>query len=169
MDSLFNAWKNKVPNYDSSLKDVLFDQLTKTGGGTEEGRKIRGKHFSNNYELYTYAFFLGLYKNESQDLTPGQKKNFSVPIQDWGKKENRYEREDFTKLQQFMFMAVVAKTDIDLIALEKGELDESEAVKALLMTMESITNGGLVLIKEKLEENPNHFLQSTAFLDFILD
>lgn len=34
--------------------------------------------------------------------------------------------------------------------------------------MESCTNGGLILIKEKLEEIPNHFLQPTSFLNMIL-
>ncbi|MBK8330504.1 MAG: hypothetical protein IPL09_13825 [Bacteroidetes bacterium] len=47
-------------------------------------------------------------------------------------------------------------------------MDEDDAVKALIKTMESYTNGGLILIKEKLEENPNFFLQSTSFLDMIL-
>lgn len=61
------------------------------------------------------------------------------------------------------------KTDIDLVALEKGELDEDEAVKMLIRTMESYTNGGLMLIKEKLEDNPNYFLQPTSFLNMILE
>jgi hypothetical protein len=68
-----------------------------------------------------------------------------------------------------MFIALLAKTDIDLIALEKGELTEDDAVKALIKTMESFTNGGLFLIKERLEDNPNYFLQSTAFLEMILE
>jgi hypothetical protein len=39
----------------------------------------------------------------------------------------------------------------------------------LIKTMESYTNGGLILIKEKLEENPNYFLQPTSFLNMILE
>jgi hypothetical protein len=35
--------------------------------------------------------------------------------------------------------------------------------------MESYTNGGLFLIKEKVEENSNYFLQPTSFLNLILD
>jgi hypothetical protein len=34
--------------------------------------------------------------------------------------------------------------------------------------MESYTNGGLILLEEKGEENPNYHLTSTAFLDLIL-
>lgn len=68
-----------------------------------------------------------------------------------------------------MFIALIAKTDIDLLALEKGELEEDDAVKLLIKTMESYTNGGLILIKEKLEKNPNYFLQPTSFLNMILE
>jgi hypothetical protein len=64
---------------------------------------------------------------------------------------------------------LIAKTDVDLIALEKGELKEDEVVKALIHTMESYTNGGLILIKEKIDENPNYFLQPPSFLNMILD
>lgn len=167
MESLFNSWKTKVPNFDAKFKETLFASLSNTGGGSEQAKTKFGKHFANNYELYIYAFFLGLYKNESLELKVGEKENFRHAIENWGSKANRYERKDFTKLQQFMFMAVVAKTDIDLIALEKGELEESEAVKLLINTMEMIANGGLILIKEKLEDNPNYFLQATAFLDMI--
>ena len=57
-------------------------------------------------------------------------------------------RKDFTNLQENIFISLLAKTDIDLVALEKGKLDEDYAVKALIKTMESYTNGGLILIKE---------------------
>lgn len=63
----------------------------------------------------------------------------------------------------------MAKTNIDLVALEKGELVEDDAVKLLIKTMESYTNGGLILIKEKLEDNSNYFLQPTSFLNMILE
>jgi hypothetical protein len=66
-------------------------------------------------------------------------------------------------------MALVAKTELNLIDLEKGEIDEEDIVKELIQTMESYTNGGLTIIKEKLEDNPNYFLQSTSFLNMILD
>ena len=112
---------------------------------------------------------MGLYNDEFNPI-PGssEKVDFSHAIQYWGSKGNRYLRKDFTNLQENIFMALVAKTDINLIDLEKGELSEDEAVKSLINTMESYTNGGLILIKEKLEENSNYFLQPTSFLHMIL-
>ena len=68
-----------------------------------------------------------------------------------------------------MFIALVAKAEIDLLALEKGEKDENTVIKQLIHTMESYTNGGLNLIKEKMEDNSNYFLQPTSFLNMILE
>ncbi len=168
MESLFDIWKTKIPKYNVKFKENLFQQFSQYGGGAEKSKTYLGKHFANAYELYMYAFFLGLYKNELSPIGEGQKKiDFSHHIMYWGNKGNRLDRKDFSKLQAYMFMACVANTDIDFIALDKGEIEISDAVKALIETMESYTNGGLTLITEKLDDNPNYFLQLTAFLDFI--
>jgi hypothetical protein len=169
MKNLFDKWKTRIPKY-SKVHEDLFKSLSQKYGAEGEKKTNLGKHFSTNYELYTYAFFLGLYNNEFAPIPDGEKKtDFSHHIQHWGSKTTVSTRKDFTNLQENMFIAVMTKTDVDLIALEKGELDEDDAVKALIKTMESFTNGGLILIKEKLEENPNYFLQPTSFLDMILE
>ncbi len=170
MKSLFDQWKTKIPKYSESFRDELFESLSKKGGGSEKSKIDLGKHFSNNYELYMYAFFLGLYKKENSPIPDDSKKvDFSHPIQYWGSKGGRLDRKDFTKLQDFMFMALVANTDIDFIALDKGELRETDAIRALTQTMEAYTNGGLTLIKEKIDDNPSFFLQPTAFMNFIVE
>jgi hypothetical protein len=169
MKNLFDKWKSKIPKYSENHKD-LFNSFSQKYGAEGEKKINLGKHFSTNYELYIFAFFLGLYKNEFTPLRDGEKKiDFSHHIQHWGSKTTVSARKDFTKLQENMFMAVFAKTEIDLIALEKGELDEDDAVRLLIKTMESYTNGGLILIKDQLEQNPNYFLQSTSFLNLILE
>lgn len=169
MKNLFEKWKSKIPKYDESHKE-LFASLSQKFGAEGEKKINLGKHFSTNYELYIYAFFLGLYNNEFTPIPDKERKtDFSHHIQHWGSKTTVSTRKDFTNLQENMFIAVVAKTDIDLVALEKGELDEEDAVKSLIKTMESYTNGGLILIKEKLDKNPNYFLQPTSFLNMILD
>jgi hypothetical protein len=168
MKNLFETWKTKIPKYSEVHKD-LFAALSQKFGAEGEKKINLGKHFSTNYELYTYAFFLGLYNNEFSPIPDGEKKtDFSHHIQHWGSKTTISTRKDFTNLQENIFIALIAKTDIDLIALEKGELNEDDVVKSLIKTMESYTNGGLILIKEKLDENPNYFLQPTAFLNLIL-
>jgi hypothetical protein len=168
MNNLFDKWKSRIPKYSENFKD-LFDSLSQKYGAEGEKKISFGKHFSTNYELYIFAFFYGLYNDENTPILLKEKKlDFSHHIQYWGSK-SRLDRKDFTSLQEYMFTALFAKTEIDLIALEKGEFSEEDVVKQLLQTMESYTNGGLTLIKEKLEDNPNFFLQPTSFLNFILD
>jgi hypothetical protein len=170
MDNLFDKWKTKIPKYDEEFREMLFDSLSKKFGGSEKSKVDLGKHFSSNYELYMYAFFLGLYHDEYVPIPEKSKKvDFSHAIQHWGSKSTRLERKDFTVLQEYIFAALIAKAQIDFIALEKGDVTEDDAIKQLIHTMESYTNGGLVLIKEKLEENSNLFLQPTSFLNMILD
>lgn len=167
MENLFDKWKTKIPKYSEVHKD-LFASLSQKFGAEGEKKINLGKHFSTNYELYMYSFFLGLYKNEFLPIPNGEKKiDFSHHIQYWGSKSNAL-RKDFTNLQENIFIALVAKTNIDILALEKGEIDEDEVIKQLIHTMESYTNGGLILIKEKIDENPNYFLQPTSFLNMIL-
>jgi len=168
MENLFDKWKTKIPKYSIVHKD-LFDSLSQKFGAEGEKKINLGKNFSTNYELYMYAFFLGLYNNEFTPITDGEKKiDFSHHIQHWGSKSSPI-REDFTILQEYMFMALVAKTNINVLSLEKEEVEIEEIVKQLISTMESYTNGGLILIKEKIEENSNYFLQSISFLNMILD
>lgn len=169
MNNLFEKWKTKIPKYSVVHKD-LFASLSQKFGAEGEKKINLGKHFSTNYELYTYAFFLGLYNDEYSPIPDNEKKtDFSHHIQHWGSKTTISTRKDFTNLQENIFIAIIAKTDINLVDLEKGELDEDRAIKLILKTMESYTNGGLILIKEKLEENPNYFLQPTSFLNLILE
>ncbi len=169
MDNLFDKWKTKIPKYSEEHKD-LFNSLSQKFGAEGEKKINLGKHFSTNYELYMYAFFLGLYNEEIAPIPEKEKKtDFSHAIQHWGSKSTISTRNDFTNLQENIFLALVAKSDIDLIALEKGEIKDDEVVKALIHVMESYTNGGLILIKEKIDENPNYFLQPTSFLNMILD
>jgi len=166
MNSLFDLWKEKVPYYDKDFKS-LFDLIALKGslGGNRVGL---GKHFDTQYELYIYAFFLGLSKNEFIPIPDGRRiGNFSHHIKFWGNK-NSGSRKDFSYIQKYMFTAVAAKTEIDFIELEKGNINEEDVVKKLLNTFESYTNGGLTLIQEEMKENPNRFLQSTAFLNMLI-
>lgn len=170
MENLFDRWKTKIPKYDEQFKESLFEAISKKGGGTEKVRVDLGKNFSNNYELYLYAFFLGLYNDELSPIPETAKKaDFNHAIQHWGSKSGRLERKDFTVLQEYIFSALIAKSEVDVMALEKGETTEDEVSRQLILTMEGYTNGGLILIKEKLDNNPNYFLQPTSFLNLILN
>jgi hypothetical protein len=166
-DSLFDVWKTKIPNYNKEFVP-LFERISQKGSGNQNKMKTFGKHFEKNYELYIYAFFLGLSRNEK--LTSTKKVNFSHHIQHWGNKSpSDYLRKNFSHLQKNMFAALVAETPIDFIALDKGEIEVDEVAKQLINTMEEFTNGGLNLIQEKLEEEPNFHLVPDAFVKLIMN
>ena len=169
MENLFDKWKRKIAKYSATHK-YIFTSLADKGGAEGEKRINLGKHFSTQYELYMYAFFLGLYENEFTPIEKSEKKeDFSHHIMHWGSKTTKTQwRKDFTSLQKFIFMAILAKTDLDLIALEKGEVTEDDVVKHLMTTMEAYTNGGLNLIRDKINDNGNYFLNPTSFLDMIV-
>ena len=67
-----------------------------------------------------------------------------------------------------MFAALIARTDIDFIALDKGEITQRKVVDDLITKMEEYANYGFDFMQEKLEENPNYFFKETAFLRVFL-
>jgi len=170
MDKLFDEWKKSTPKYDKNLQH-LFDSLTRKGGGAESDREDKGRIFSNNYELYMYAFFLGLYNDKCEELPESAiLKDFSHGLQYWGSTKSAL-RNDFTILQEYLFMAVIAKTigiEEDLIELDKGRKTVEAIKKRLHITMQNYTNGGLLLLEEKIQEDNLDITISTSMLNLIL-
>ncbi|MCG8804140.1 hypothetical protein G1K75_00475 [Tenacibaculum finnmarkense] len=170
MDKLFDEWKKSTPKFDKNLQH-LFDSLSRKFGGAENDREDKGKIFSNNYELYIYAFFLGLYNDKYEELPENAElKDFSHAIQHWGSTKSN-NRNDFTNLQQYMFMAVIAKTEgieDDLIELDKGKKTVDAIKKRLHKTLQNYTNGGLLFLEEKIQEDNLDITINTSMLDLIL-
>ncbi|MCD8436919.1 hypothetical protein LNI90_00425 [Tenacibaculum dicentrarchi] len=170
MDKLFDEWKKSTPKFDKNLQH-LFDSLSRKGGGAENDREDKGKIFSNNYELYIYAFFLGLYNDKYKKLPENAElKDFSQPIQYWGSTKS-ISRSDFSNIQQYIFMAVIAKTqgiEDDLIELDKGKKTVEAIKKRLHKTLQNYTNGGLLFLEEKIQEDNLDITINTSMLDLIL-
>jgi hypothetical protein len=170
MDKLFDEWKKSTPKYDKNLEH-LFKSLTRKGGGAETDREDKGKIFSNNYELYIYAFFLGLYNNKYEELPESvELVDFSHAIQYWGSTKSAL-RSDFTNIQEYLFMAVIAKTEgieDDLIELDKGKKTVEAIKKRLHITMQNYTNGGLLLLEKKIQEENLDITVGTSMLNLIL-
>ena len=166
MENLFDLWKDNIPKYGKNFKN-LFESVAKKGSLGGDQRAL-GKHFDTNYEFYIFGFFYGLYMNEFIELKNVAKEDFGQHIKYWGNKNSPL-RKDFSNLQGYIFAAIVAKTEIDFISLEKGDLDPKDVVKMLMNTFEGYTNGGLTLIDEKMKKSQNYFLQSAAFLNLIAE
>lgn len=95
-------------------------------------------------------------------------KHFGWSIQKWGNIEFRLGRTPYDKIQKFIFAALIARTDVDLIALDKGEISSRKVVDQLMDKMEQYANFGFSYIAEKMEDDPNYFFKETAFLHLFL-
>jgi len=168
-EKLYDVWARRNPQFETRFEEILLRQYTEYGGGSVESMSSKGKILGAGYELYIYAFFVGLYQNKKKGLI-GDTKSLGQPIQYWGNLDSKKFRKAYPKLREYIFTGLVAKSDeLDLIALEKGEINERKAVDFLIDTMEQYANYGFYSIEEKLKENPNYFYKNTGFLDLILN
>ena len=77
-------------------------------------------------------------------------------------------RKPYSKLREYIFIALVARTDINFIALEKDEMTSRKAVDMLMQTMEEYANWGFHFMEDKLTDDPNYFYRETAFLELFM-
>ena len=172
MNYLKDIWAERIPHYNGDYQ-FIFDKLANKGnegGNNEERAQETGRVFATQYELYIYSFFLGLYSNESPQPNIN-KEDFGHKISEWGKKSRNPLRDSFTEIQNFIFISLIAKSDIDFILLEKSSCEEDikAAVSKLIDSMVDYANRGLQLIKEKIEDNDNYFISSPAApMNFLL-
>ena len=168
MESLFDAWSRKNPEWEKKYAELLMEPFTDYGRGTSQYTVSRGKIFGAGYEMYIIGFFIGLYFDKTKKLPDdkSKRKDFGHPIMFWGSQEGKLKlgRTSYKKIQEYMFAALVAKTDIDFIALEKGDINVSDAANALKNMMEEYTNYGFHYLEEMLEDDPNSLFKDSAFL-----
>lgn len=63
MDSLFEAWGNRNPEWEVRYQESIMDVFTDYGRGTTQYQQARGKTFGAGYEIFIIAFFIGLYSD----------------------------------------------------------------------------------------------------------
>ena len=171
MKYLKSLWSERTPGYNDDYQSIFNKLANKSneGGDSDERASETGKIFATQYEMYIYAFFIGLYANEQQESKT--KSTFGHKISEWGKKNRRSGRESFLEIQDFIFISLISKSDLDFIKLEQTA-DENEikkAISSLIDLMESYVNGGLQLIKDKCDTNGNFFISSMeAPLNYLL-
>lgn len=166
MESLYDAWSRRNPEWETRYQESIMDVFTDYGRGSSQYQSARGKYFGAGYEAYILAFFIGLYHDQTKPLIEdkAKRKTCGQPIQYWGNQENRLGRTSYGQIREYIFAALVAKTDIDLIALDKGETTVRKVVDQLIEKMEQYANFGFSYMQEKMEVDPNYFFKETAFL-----
>ena len=170
MEKLFDLWGKRNPQWETKYENELLRQFTDYGRGSSQYQDARGKTFGAGYELYIIAYFIGLYSNQTKPLVEdaSKRKGFGQPIKYWGSQENRNGRTSYTRIQEYIFASLVARTEIDYLSLDKGEIEPSKVVDKLIDKMESYANYGFSYMHEQLENNPNRYFRESAFLNEIL-
>lgn len=168
MESLFEAWSRKSPQWEKKYAELLMEPFTDYGRGTSQYTVSRGKIFGAGYEMFIIGFFIGLYFDKTKKLPDdkSKRKDLGHQIMFWGSQEGKLKlgRTSYKKIQEYMFAALIAKTDIDFIALEKGEMSVDDAANSLKHKMEEYANYGFHYLEDMLEDDPNSLFKDSAFL-----
>ncbi len=168
MESLFDVWSKKSPEWEKKYAELLMEPFTDYGRGTSQYTVSRGKIFGAGYEMFIIGFFIGLYLDKTRKLPDdkSKRKDFGHPIMFWGSQEGKIKlgRTSYKKIQEYMFAALVAKTNIDFISLEKGDTNVNDAANSLKNKMEEYANYGFHYLEEMLENDPNSLFKDSAFL-----
>lgn len=168
-DDLFEIWQNRNPKFETKLQDLLLEKFTDYGKGASAFTEAKGKAFGGGYELYIYAFFIGLYQNKRRVLE-NETKNFGHIIKKWGNVGDKIGRTDYSIIRTYIFMALVARAkSINWIDLEQNKITVQEVVKDLIIIMEEYTNYGFYCMLDKMNQNTNYFFHNRKFLDYILE
>lgn len=170
-EKLFDLWSNRNPNWEIKYEETILKTFCDYGKGSTLLQEARGKIFGAGYEIIIIAFFIGLYHNRRKELTPDttKKKSLGQPIKYWGNLDSKPGRTAYPEIRKYMFAALVARTDIDLIALDKGDITPRKVVDKLMTTMEEYINWGLDYMAEKMEDNPNYYFKETSFLRELME
>ena len=166
MESLYELWGKRNPEWEERYQDSVISVFSDYGKGVNQYQDVRGKIYGAGYEVFILAFFIGLYSNKTNPLVEdrAKRKHFGWAISNWGTGESRLGRTQYPRLREYMFAALVARTDVDYLALDKGEITPRKVVDELITKMEEYANYGFDFMQEKMEQDPNYFFKETAFL-----
>lgn len=169
-EKLIDIWGRRSPKFEKKYEHSVMRVISDYGVGASEHTNAKGKILGAGYEPYIIAFFIGLYSNKKLPLSenPNDVKVLGQPLQFWGNIESRKNRHAYSNLRSYIFIALVAKTDIDWIAIDKGDLKVNTAVIKLIDTMEEYANYGFSVMEEKLKEDKGYFFSHRSFLDMFL-
>ncbi len=169
-EKLIDIWGRRNPRFEKKYEDSVMRVISDYGVGASENTNAKGKVLGAGYEPYIMAFFIGLYSNKripiSEDVN--DLKALGHTLQFWGNVDSKKFRHAYSGLRSYIFIALVAKTDIDWIALDKGEIKVNTVVSSLIETMEEYANYGFSVMEEKLRDDPGFFFSHRAFLDIFL-
>lgn len=166
-EKLIDIWGRKTPKFEKKYEQSVMRVISDYGIGASENTGAKGKILGAGYEPYIIAFFIGLYSDEKLPLSDDVKV-LGQPLDKWGNLDSKKSRKAYPQLRSYIFIALVAKTDIDWIAVDRGDVKVTTAVNQLIETMEEYANYGFSVMEEKLNNDKSYFFSHRSFLDMFL-
>lgn len=169
-DKLIDIWARRSPKFEKKYEQSVMRVISDYGIGASENTGAKGKILGAGYEPYIMAFFIGLYSNKKLPLIEDsdEVKALGQPLQYWGNLDSKKFRKAYSALRSYIFVALIAKTEIDWIALDKGDIKVSSVVTKLIETMEEYANYGFAMMEDKLNKDKGYFFSNRSFLDIFL-
>lgn len=169
-EKLIDIWGRRTPKFEKKYEQSVMRVISDYGIGASETTGAKGKVLGAGYEPYIMAFFIGLYADKKLPLSDDsvELKVLGQPLQYWGNLDSKKFRKAYSALRSYIFIALVAKTDIDWIAIDKGEIKVSTAVSKLIETMEEYANYGFSVMEDKLSKDKGYFFSNRSFLDMFM-
>ncbi|SDF39279.1 hypothetical protein SAMN05216518_10685 [Bacteroidales bacterium KHT7] len=169
-EKLIDIWGRRTPKFERKYEQSVMRVISDYGVGASENTGAKGKILGAGYEPYIMAFFIGLYSNKRLPLSEDSDdlKVLGQPLQYWGNLDSKKFRHAYPALRSYIFIALVAKTEIDWIALDKGDIKVCTVVAKLIETMEEYANYGFSVMEDKLRDDKGYFFSHRSFLDIFL-
>lgn len=169
-EKLIDIWGRRSPKFEKKYEHSVMRVISDYGVGASENTTAKGKILGAGYEPYIMAFFIGLYSKKKLRLSENsdEVKVLGQPLQFWGNIDSRKKRHAYSNLRSYIFIALVARTEIDWIALDKGDIKVNTVVTNLIETMEEYANYGFSVMEEKLKEDKGYFFSHRSFLDMFM-
>lgn len=170
-EKIIDVWGRRNPKFEKHYEQSVIRVLADYGIGASEHTDAKGKILGAGYEPYIMAFFIGLYANKRIPLPEDsdEVKGLGQPLDKWGNLDSKKLRKAYPKLREYIFISLVAKTKIDWIALDKGEIKVADVVTQLIKTMEEYANYGFSIMADKLESDKGYFFSKRSFLDIFME
>jgi hypothetical protein len=136
-----------------------FDEFVKfhsQHGGGAEGDKYRlAKTFSSAYEIYIYAYFVGLHKDHRLEVAEGDKTRDFWDISNWRPGD----------LVDCLLASAIAESNLPLADADHMEERELNGlVKEVKKTIEAFANGGLNYLDGYFSEDPEALYDDNIFI-----
>ncbi|MEX1013571.1 MAG: hypothetical protein WDZ80_00225 [Candidatus Paceibacterota bacterium] len=155
----------KAPRYSMKHRNLIEGYARK--GAIDYHEKTEksydlGKFFTNFYEFYIYAAYIGVYTENPLPLSNDyETRTFGVPMRDWTSNDS------FPSLQ-YLWMVTMVTARLDLNALEDMNDKEVEAEMLKIKDrIEAYANGGFEFINSKIKENPAFFDDEDCFVKLL--